>query len=237
MNFAICFLAYGDKYIKEFNIICNNLLNINPNLNIFVCTNNKSKIENKNINIVETNKKFNYNLKKESIKIALKSFDNILWMDTDILIKNTIDFSIFETLTENGLYVYKKPYKIFRHKSKCISIHNILNTTKYGKLIKKFNNNSDLFFLDEHIFIIKECDTLKKQAFIDNWDYIFNNLQNYKLNNNGMYEGLNIYAAAIKANIKIINPNIKLKIFFQSLPHYGWDLQKNKDFFEKKSII
>jgi hypothetical protein len=66
-----------------------------------VCTNNKSKIENKNINIVETNKKFNYNLKKESIKIALKSFDNILYDIFSI-------FDIRQTIINNLLRILEK---------------------------------------------------------------------------------------------------------------------------------
>ena len=45
-EFALCFLAYGDEHIEEFNKTCNKILSTHPLSNIFVLTNDKSKINN-----------------------------------------------------------------------------------------------------------------------------------------------------------------------------------------------
>ena len=52
-EFALCFLAYGDEHIEEFNKTCNKILSTHPLSNIFVLTNDKSKIHNDSINIFE----------------------------------------------------------------------------------------------------------------------------------------------------------------------------------------
>jgi hypothetical protein len=226
MDFAICFLAYGNEHINEFNIICNSLLTLNANLNIFVCTNDVSKINNKNINIIETAKQFNYNLKRESIKFALKKFDTILCMDTDMVLRNNIDFSIIDNLLEDGLYLTQSPYRVFRYRGQLVSSYGILNNTNYGKLLKEYANTNDLYFSDEQIFVLKIKDKSKKENFINHWDYIFDNFQPIELNEYGMYEGLNIYTSAKLSELSIHLPNTNLNTFFKSFSHYGWDVKK-----------
>ena len=59
INFALCFLAYGDEHITELNSIGNTL----SNYPTFVLTDYKTKIKNKSINVIETTEDFNFNLK------------------------------------------------------------------------------------------------------------------------------------------------------------------------------
>jgi hypothetical protein len=232
MNFAICFLAYGDEHIDEFNLICKELLNINSNLNIFVCTNDVSKIKNKKINIIETKEKFNYNLKKEAIKCALKKFNTIVCMDTDMVLRKNINFEAIDNL-DDGLYITTSPFKNFKYKKKLISINKILNDTEYGNSLKVYANTNDLYSIDEQIFILKINDLNKKNAFINHWDYIFNNFQSNDFNQYGMYEGLNIFTAAKLSDIVIGVSTLNLNIFFDSFSHCGWEVKK----INKKMLI
>ena len=71
-EFALCFLAYGDEHIKEFNKVCNKILVSHPLSNIFVLTNDKSKIDNHTINIFEKQEDFNFNLKRYIIFWVIK---------------------------------------------------------------------------------------------------------------------------------------------------------------------
>ena len=65
-EFALCFLAYGDEHIDEFNDVSKKILSTHPLSNIFVLTDDKSKIHNQSINIFETQEEFNFNLKPVS---------------------------------------------------------------------------------------------------------------------------------------------------------------------------
>ena len=87
-EFALCFLAYGDEHIKEFNKVCNKILVSHPLSNIFVLTNDKSKIDNHSINIFEKQEDFNFNLKRYIIAEAFETYDTIIMLDTDIDIKS-----------------------------------------------------------------------------------------------------------------------------------------------------
>ena len=84
MNFALCFLAYGEEHINEFNVISTKILNRTPTLPIFVLTDDKSKIDNVSIKIIETQEEFNFNLKRYVVAEAFKEYDTIILLDTDI---------------------------------------------------------------------------------------------------------------------------------------------------------
>jgi len=92
MNYGICFLAYGEEYIKEFNIVAESLIKLNNEFKIFVVTDQPDWIINGVYKIIKVEEEFNFNLKRIVIEEALKENDTILFLDTDIFIRNGIDF-------------------------------------------------------------------------------------------------------------------------------------------------
>lgn len=82
-KFGLCFLAYGDEHITEFNNLENNL----NNYPTFVLTNNRSLISSTTSNIIETTEEFNFNLKRYAVNSAFQKYDTIVLLDTDVDIK------------------------------------------------------------------------------------------------------------------------------------------------------
>jgi len=85
-------LAYGEEYIKEFNIVAESLIKLNNEFKIFVVTDQPDWIINGVYKIIKVEEEFNFNLKRIVIEEALKENDTILFLDTDIFIRNGIDF-------------------------------------------------------------------------------------------------------------------------------------------------
>ena len=231
-NFAICSLAYGDEHINEFNLLCKSLLSIDNSLVIYVCTDDKTKIENQSINIVETVESFNYNLKRVSIETAFEKYDTILFLDTDMFVNKSVDFSAIDKIDRDGFHTSSTPYTVFTHQDERISVLRLLRDTDYGRIIRKLNNDSeDLTFLDEQLFIIKITDKEKRKQFIDNWENIFQKTKHYHIKdkvyqNSGIYEGLIISLACRLANVDIIHKYEILNIFYNAFSHFGWYTDK-----------
>ena len=94
MKIAFCFLAYGDKYVREFLQIAPNF----PKEDIIVTSDRQ--IEDYNTIIV--NEDFNYNLKFKSIESTLETYDNILLLDTDHYIRG-LDLNYFNKFHNKGV--------------------------------------------------------------------------------------------------------------------------------------
>jgi hypothetical protein len=233
-TFAICSLAYGERCIGEFNQLVESLDKINPNLNIFVCTNDRSKIQKQSINIIETLEPFNYNLKMVAIESALQSFSKIICVDSDGIFSPTTNFTFIDNLSDNTFYCYHKT-KLIKYLGYRLSMNKLLNGTtefdnlnEYGIALKVLNNNlNDLEFIDEGIFLIRIEDINKRNEFISNWkntiEYTKKGQRSDK--NNiwlpGVFEGviLNLICKKLKININVY-PTILID-FFNSFMHYG----------------
>lgn len=233
-DFAICFLAYNDEHIDEFNHISKSLL---PFKNIFVCTNRINKIV-ENVNIIETTESFNYNLKRKSIEFALKKFDIILVMDTDYIVDKNIKFSVFNDIVD-GLYItWINDTVDFMGKK--ISVCDTTNEY-FNKLHKLNTTNKNLFFIDECIFLLKITDENKKIKFIESWNYIFNETEDVQPNNgnNGAIEGLIIYLSCLLSDINIykVYDYKKLDNLFNNFYHYFKENNKEKIYNTNKTLI
>lgn len=232
-TFAICSLAYGERCIGEFNQLVESLDKINPNLNIFVCTNDKSKIQKQSINIIETTKPFNYNLKMVAIESALLNFSKVICVDSDGIFYPNTDFSFINNLTDNSFYCYHKT-KLIKWLGNRIEISKLLNGktkfdnfNEYGMALNEIKDNNDLEFIDEGIFLISLTDINKRKEFINEWKYILNYTQKGQTSDKdniflpGAFEGiiLNMICKKLKINIEVY-PKILID-FFNSFLHYG----------------
>jgi hypothetical protein len=236
-NFAVCYLAYDDEHINEFNYISKSLLELD-NFNIFVCTNNKYKII-QDVNIIETKEFFNFNLKRKSIEIALKKFDIILVMDTDYkIINKNIDFSFLYELND-GIYVKWFDNMVDFMGEKMSSSDN--NNLYINKLYELNTINNELFFIDECIFLLKISDEIKKNNFIENWNNIFNETVHVQPNNgkNGAIEGLIIYLSCLLSGIDIykVDDYNKINNLFNKFYHYSQEINKEKIYSINKTLI
>lgn len=222
-NFGLCFLAYGDEHIDEFNVVSNELLSTNPNLNIFVVTDNKSKI-NANVNIVECSEEFNFNLKRLAISEAFKQFDTIIMLDTDVKVLNK-SFSFMSEIEMDGMYV-KWIDNQLTHKSDRLNIHN----NEYCIELNKLNNTKlQIQFIPEYCVVIKIEDPIKRVQFIDRWGEIHNKIKDFEPTDrhydlNGAIEGCIMYLACLNLDIPVKQSNN----LFNSITHYGSTKIENK---------
>jgi hypothetical protein len=232
-TFAICSLAYGERCINEFNELVESLDKIDSSLNIFVCTDNKSKIQKQSINIIETIEPFNYNLKMVSIEAALKQFNTIVCVDTDALFNLNTNFSILNELNDNTFYCYHKT-RLIKYLGYKISMNKLLdgttefdNLNDYGIALKKLNGDNNLEFMDEGIFLLSLSDISKRNEFINKWKKIIEYTKKGQRSdkNNiwlpGTFEGiiLNMICKELQINIEVY-PKILID-FFNSFLHYG----------------
>ena len=104
-DFAITFLAFGEEHINEFNTTTKQLLDFDNNLHIYVVTDNKELIENKDIHIREIDEPFNYNLKRKSFDFAFEQHNVVMYMDTDILIKKDINDILFSAYNQKNIFI------------------------------------------------------------------------------------------------------------------------------------
>lgn len=229
IDFGICCVAFGDEHIDEFNLLSQSLYNINPDIHIYVYTNNGSKIIDKRVYVTESNLKWNFNLKKESIKIALSKHDTILFMDTDMYVKKDLNFDILNDFIDDGLYLTRIPHKIFKYKEgETISIHNMIHKTKYGEYIKTLvNDYNDLVFTEEQFFILKLSNQDKKDKFYEIWDIIYQNTKDLNSHKDSIFEeGLNIYLACVLSDTTLHGIKTSMKILYNYFVHYGNDFKK-----------
>lgn len=216
MNFALCFLAYGDEHINEFNDVSNNILLHNPEVHIFVLTNDVSKIDNPSVTIIETQEEFNFNLKRYVVGEAFKQYDTIILLDTDIRINASFNF--INQIETDGMYV-KWVDPQLTHKG--VRLNNQNN--EYCIQLNKLNNNFlPIQFIPEFCVIIKITDIQKRMEFIERWGEIHNTIKEIEptdrhYNLNGAIEGCIMFLSCLDNNIPIIaNEGL-----FQSITHYA----------------
>jgi len=218
MNYALCFLAYGDEHIVEFNTISKQILLSNPKVHIFVLTDDKSKIDNSSITIIETQEEFNFNLKRYVIEEALKSYDTIVLLDTDIKILNNT-FSSLSDITTDGMYVKWIDNRLTHN-----GIRLDVSNNSYTIELTKFNKTKlPIRFIPEYCVVLHLSDLTTKTKFIENWNYIYTNTKHIQPKDrhyglSGAIEGCIMYVSCLNSNIPIVHSNNKL---FDSITHYA----------------
>lgn len=219
MNLALCFLAYGDEHIKEFNLLADDLLYYNSSIKIFVVTNNSNQINNKDINIIETKEEFNFNLKRYGVQEALKQYDDVLLLDTDLKFRDKT-FSFLNNVESNGVYV---PWidKTLLHKDFRLTPDN----NSYCKKLNHYNESEyRLMFIPEYCIYIKLSDDIDKENFILNWSYLYEETKDVQLLDRensklkGAVEGCIIYLSCLNSNIPIKQSGDSL---FGTITHYA----------------
>lgn len=214
-EFALCFLAFGDEHISEFNETCNKILVNNPFSNIFVLTDDKSKIENNHINIIEKKEDFNFNLKRYIIAEAFKIYDTIVMLDTDVDIKSFEHINL--QINSDGMYVNWIASRLI-HKGKLLNI----GKDEYCNTLRKLNNYKyPVQFIPEFCVFFKISNIEIRKKFIERWSYIHNSVNEFEptdrhLNLNGAVEGCIMYSACMDLGLPII---VAPKLF-ESVKHY-----------------
>lgn len=207
MKVALCFLAYGDEHINEFNELLKQILDY-P---IFVLTDNASKIiPHSNITIKETFEPFNFNLKRFAINDAFEYYDTILLLDTDVDIGD-IDF--VNDIKTDGMYVeWIDP--LLTHKGIRLNSKN----NEYCIELNKLNKNKlPIQFIPEYCVCIKISNINKRIKFIERWSELHNSIKKFEptdghYNLNGAIEGCIMYLACMDLDIPIIPYGKKMNI-------------------------
>lgn len=215
-EFALCFLAFGDEHIQEFNEVCNKILIRHPLSNIFVLTDDKSKIHNNSINIFEKKEDFNFNFKRYIIAEAFKMYDTIIILDTDIDIKSFEHMNLH--INSDGMYVNWIASRLI-HKGKLLNIGH----DEYCNELRKLNNHKyPVQFIPEFCVFLKISDIKTRKEFVERWSYIHNSVSEFEptdrhLNLNGAVEGCIMYSTCIDLGLPII---VSAKLF-ESVKHYA----------------
>jgi hypothetical protein len=214
INFALCFLAYGDEHINEFNEVCSKILQTHPLSNIFVLTNDESKIHNHSINIIKTQEAFNFNLKRYVIAEAFKLYDTIIMMDTDVDIKS---FKYISDINSDGMYVKWITPKL-THKGNQLNMYNNVYCVELSKLNM---HKVPIQFIPEFCIYLKITNIEKRKQFIERWSNIHNSIQQFEPTDrhadlNGAIEGCIMYLTSMDIGLPITT-STKL---FESLTHY-----------------
>ena len=218
MTFCFSFLAYGEEHIKEFNIVAKSILKLNTNYKIIVGTDSPIDIIDGVYQTILINEPFNYNLKRAVIEHSLKEFDTILFLDTDIFIRYGIDFSILDNLAD-GMYA-----------AEIVGLDKLRDV--YGSLdyMKEYLDElgkiytDQLFLIHEGLFILNLTDTKQKKDFIKYWEEIDAQTRPYhKLAYDlpGAMEGLIMWIAVQKSNIKLTLMEGEIEKLFNFISHFG----------------
>lgn len=247
---AICLLAYGEEHIIECNELIEKLSKYVDKLDFIVASDSPNEISKIATKVIEIKEKFNYNQKIIPIEYGLNKYDVILFMDTDMSFRPSIDFSFLNNL-EDGFYAQWFG-KIQKHIDEIpTSIYSILNGTskfedlnEYGSLLKTITKSeNDTFFIDEYLFVIKSTDINKKQNFITEWKKLY---ETTKLvspkdrygNRRGSLEGILISMAIYNSNFKLLE-NESIRMLFSYITHHlSFDEHiENYKINDKKSLV
>ena len=216
--FCFSFLAYGEEHIKEFNIVAKSILKLNPDYKIIVGTDSPIDIIDGTYNIIEINEPFNYNLKRIVIEHSLKEFNTILFLDTDIFIRYGINFSILDNL-EDGMYAAE----IVGLAKLCDAGGSLEYMRGYlDELGKTYKD--ELFLINEGIFILNLSDIKQKKDFIKYWKEIDIQTRPYHkvaYDLPGAMEGLIMWIAVQKSNIKLTLMEGEIEKLFNLISHFG----------------
>jgi len=216
--FCFCFLAYGEEHIKEFNIVAKSILKLNSNYKIIVGTDSPIDIIDGVYQTILINEPFNYNLKRIVIEHSLKEFNTILFLDTDIFIRYGINFSILDNL-EDGMYAAE-----IVGLDKLCDVYGSLDYMKeYLDELNKIYADQ-LFLIHEGLFTLNLSDTKQKEDFIKYWEEIDVQTRPYhKLAYDlpGAMEGLIMWIAVQKSNIKLTLMEGEIEKLFNFISHFG----------------
>ena len=216
--FCFCFLAYGQEHINEFNIVAKSILKLNTDYKIIVGTDSPVDIINGVYRTILIEEQFNYNLKRIVIEESLKEYDTILFLDTDIFLRNGVDFSVLTNL-ENGMYVAE-----IVDLDKLKDIYGSLEYMKdYLNKLKEIYSK-ELFLVHEGLFVLHLTNDIQKKDFIKYWKEIdIETRPHHKLAYDlpGAMEGIIIWIAIQKANIKLNLINGKLQNLIEYISHFG----------------
>jgi len=221
MNWGIALLAYGEQHISEFHTTAKRIRELDKSVPIWVGTDSPDSIDTKlNCITIPINEEFNYNLKRIPIAEALKNVDTVWYCDTDIYIRNGIDFSIMDGRLSVGIY----PRWIW-HESELVDKDNSNEFIKdYLETVRPMINKSLHLILEEN-FIIRNGEGINE--FLNNWERIDSetrNVQHKQYELNGASEGLIIWVSAQLANVPVWGkPWLP---FWDSVVHFGYEWQK-----------
>jgi hypothetical protein len=218
MMFCFCFLAYGEEHIKEFNIVAKSILKLNTDYKIIVGTDSPIDIIDGVYQTILINEPFNYNLKRIVIEHSLIEFNTVLFLDTDIFIRYGIDFSVLDNLVD-GMYAAE-----IVGLDKLRDVYGSLDYMKeYLDELSKIYANQ-LFLIHEGLFILNLSDTKQKEDFIKYWEEIDVQTRPYhKLAYDlpGAMEGLIMWIAVQKSNIKLTLMEGEIEKLFNLISHFG----------------
>jgi hypothetical protein len=221
MNWGIALLAYGKQHIDEFNITAKRIREIDKLVPIWVGTDSPDSIDSElNCITIPINEEFNYNLKRIPITEALKNVDTVWYCDTDIYIRNGIDFSIMDGRLSTGIYP-----RWIKPESELADITGSFEYIQnYLESLHSIINQSLHLILEEN-FIIRKGDGVDE--FLSNWKRIdeqTREVQHQQYELNGASEGLIIWVSAQLANFPICNkPYLD---FWNDVIHFGREWQK-----------
>jgi len=216
--FGICFLAHGEEHIEEFNIVAESLLEINKEFKIFVGTDNPYDITDGVYKIIKIEDEFNFNLKRIVIEEALKEVNTILFLDTDIFIRNGIDFSVIDNLNNNTIYADEVV-----DMDKLKDVYGSLDYMKEYLDILTPMIETPLFLIHEGLFILKTTNETK-DLFLKNWEEIDLQTRPYQKLAYGLLgamEGLIIYISLIKSDISIELAKDDIRNLYSKIAHFG----------------
>lgn len=216
--FCFCFLAYGEEHINEFNIVAKSLLKINPEYKVVVGTDSPDKIIQAIYKVIKIEEPFNYNLKRVVIEEALKEFDTLMFLDTDIFIRNGVDFSILNEI-KAGMYVAE-----IVNLDKLRDVYGSLDYMKDYLSQLSLIHLDDLYLVHEGYFVLKLQDSEKKENFIKYWRDIDNQTRPYQklaYDLPGAMEGIIIWIAVQQANINIELADKEVAKLFEFISHFG----------------
>lgn len=221
---AVSLLACGDEHITECNYLINSLSKYKDELDFIVASDTPEKIKTPT-ETIKIDEDFNFNLKRIPIKKSLEEHDIVLSMDTDMFLRyENIDFSLLHDL-EDGMYVWWLNSEVdFMGEKLTMGVdgENEVNNQYLKELHRLNNSKKDLYFLDECFILLKLEDIILKEAFIDNWEYIYEETLYTQPNNGlpGAMEGLIIYLSCLRSFIDIFSVNNNNEIYFKFFTNF-----------------
>lgn len=222
MNWAFLFLAYGDEHIREFNIVGKSILERNPQFKIVIGTDEPNKLIEGLYKVIHIHEPFNFNLKRVVIQEAINEFNTIIYLDTDVHIRDSVDFSILEKLP-NGI-----------HPLWIMDENQLSNRDGSFEYIQNYLDKlhditpGPIRLILEYAFIIKDND-IRLLEFIEHWkriDMETREVQHQQYGLRGASEGLIIWIAAIASGMIVHPPEGEASKLFDNIVHFGYENQK-----------
>jgi hypothetical protein len=221
---GICILAMGDEHIKEsLNLICSIKKIIEYNFDYYVVTDKPEMFIDIDIKTKKITESFNYNLKRLSIEFGLEHTDTIFFLDSDNIAINNVNFNEIKDI-KDGFYgsIFYNPIKDN-------------NNEKYYDKLFEISKTDKIPYFFEHNFLIKLSDVEKRKKFIENWNYIFEEIKDVQTHSKGFSgsgEGIIIGLSCVLSEIEIIDIVVENKYiqYFNVFHHYCEELDKSKYF-------